>query len=164
MPKTANLCFPRGHSPCCTLVLSESVCLEKEPLSSSLHFFVCRIIPTCNSYSRIQFHQLYPHPPFPSEGAAGKGCVALPVMQKQLPSPCPKPRLQQNLVPRAVPSNRGSTLCVCWYPAQYYVLGKQGSWRAPLRVRKSRSFYVSPLKSDQHFCGLPIEFISCSPV
>lgn len=65
VPKTAKLCFLRGHSPCCTLVLSESVCLEKEPLSSSLHFFVRRTIPTCNSCSLIQFQQLSPPPPVP---------------------------------------------------------------------------------------------------
>lgn len=41
-----QLCFPRGCSPCCALVLSGSICLEKEPSPPFLHCSTCRRIST----------------------------------------------------------------------------------------------------------------------
>lgn len=48
-----RLCFPRGRSPCCALVLSGSICLEKEPSPPSLHFSTRRRISTCLSANPI---------------------------------------------------------------------------------------------------------------
>ena len=77
-------------------------------------------------------------------------------------SSCPRRSIptEPNVTPKGVLSERRDKQ----HPGTTDALAKQEEQRAPPRGHESHGFYVSPLKPDQHFCGLPIEFISCSPV